>query len=112
MFRLLPARLSGSSHARQIYETGAKTLRATNADALLLDFSDLDYVWGDDLLMAFDIPWHESIERENCPTAVIVGPKCREALESLICDWRNTNLLFRDEASALEQISRDAHNRA
>jgi hypothetical protein len=62
--------------------------------------------------MAFDIPCHESIRRENCPTAVIVGPKCDEALKTLIEDgcanWQEANLLFWNETSALEQISRTA----
>ncbi|HEY3900215.1 MAG TPA: hypothetical protein VGM54_16520 [Chthoniobacter sp.] len=110
-----PPGSAGTSHALQIYKTGAEALLVTDADAVLLDFTQLDYVWGDDLCLAFDIPSHESIGRDDCPTAVVVGPKCEDALKTLIEDgggnWEEANL-FWDEPSALERISRDASERA
>ena len=110
-----PPGSAGNSHARQIYETGAEAFLATDADAVLLDFRHLDYIWGDDLCMAFDIPLHESVRRDDCPIAIIVGPKCEEALKTLIEDGggnlQDANV-FWDEPSALERISRDGTKRA
>ena len=110
-----PPGCSGRPQTETIYETGARAFIATGADAVLLDIADLDYVWGDDLLRALDIPDHETIRRDDCPTAVIIGSKCQEAVQSLVADgcdnWQDANLLFFNEASALEQLSRHAHKR-
>ncbi len=114
--RILRLRCSGQfEHAgHYIYDLGAKLLGRTNADGVLLDLSELDYAWGDDLLLTFQIPQHEKIERESCPEAVVTGLSSQPAIETLLVaeagfdDWRDADFVFTAEQPALDWLSRNA----
>jgi hypothetical protein len=105
-----PPDLTGAACADKIYEVGTEAFLAEKANAVFLDFAELDYSRGDELFQAFEIPRHLSIGRDDCPTAARTGPKCQEGLQILISnhcgDWREANLLFPDEKSALDQLAR------
>lgn len=45
--------------------------------ALLIDLSEFEYNWGDDIDRVLDEP------SERVPYTIVIGPKCREALSSL-----------------------------
>ena len=101
-----------------IRDYGAKALRETRADTVLLDIMHLHYTWGDDLLLAFDIPFYADEHRADLPLAVVVGPDCQPAVQTLLeqeagfSDWRDATFVFTDEPSALEWLCRDATSNA
>src|SRR5687768_5382695 len=97
---------------QEIRDFGANTLRETRADAVLLDLSHLHYTSVDELLMAFDIPQFAADQHADRPLAVLLGPHCQPAVQTLLereagfTDWRHAKFVFTDEASALDWLSR------
>ena len=64
---------------------------------LIVDFSDLDYIWGDNLVFGYNHVYRTYLENKNLSleergcnfryaiqSALIVGPKCQEAIRTLI----------------------------
>jgi hypothetical protein len=101
----------GYAQADQIYTSAVALLRATHAACVLLDYTELDYQWGDDLWLTFQIE-HPQDPRDCVPHAVIVGPRCSTAIKSLLEDdggydsWLDAGYVFFDEAPALEYLAR------
>jgi hypothetical protein len=101
-----------------IRDFGADTLRETGADAVLLDFAHLHYTSGDELLMAFDIPHFTGDQPGGRPLAVLLGPYCQPAVQTLLeqeagfTSWHDAKFVFTDEALAIEWLSREATSHA
>jgi hypothetical protein len=100
---------SGKPDAKKIYDEACQLLRDKGANRLLLDYSGLDYEWGDDLWLTFQIN-HPDKDKE-LPFAVVVGPKCEEAIRSLLEDdggfesWLDSGYIFHDTGAALKSLS-------
>jgi len=67
-------------YIRAIYEA-VHTAWYTHAN--ILDFTELDYQWGDQMDHVFNFGWNSYIQYQH-PLVVIVGERCREALQSLL----------------------------
>ena len=71
--------------------------------SLLLDFSDLEYNWGDDLDLSFE-------ETEPTTSAILIGEKCRRAMSTLAFgvdtdkDIVDSEFFFDDFDKALEKL--------
>ncbi|SCW41654.1 hypothetical protein SAMN04487970_100669 [Paenibacillus tianmuensis] len=72
----------GNSDAVYMKAMGLAALEAWKADAIILDWSDLKYEWGDMLELALDID--TGCCGPALPMAVIVGPPCEEAVRTLL----------------------------
>lgn len=73
----------GRGDALYIVATAAAARRAWWSPCTILDFRELEYHWGDEM------EWVSSITRDGvidigAPFAVVVGDKCRDALQSLL----------------------------
>lgn len=75
----------GRPDALYIRATSQAAHEAWYSLANILDFSELEYVWGDNMAWAFSLGWN-GYKVEQHPLAVVVGGRCREALESLLRD--------------------------
>lgn len=51
--------------------------------ANILDFTALDYQWGDEMEWVFRFGWYQSLKYQH-PLAIVVGDRCRKALQSLM----------------------------
>src|SRR5687768_15039013 len=73
---------SGHDDAVYIRATANAAMTAWYTDALLLDFSELQYTWGDEMEWAFGLG---PAFRTECvyPLVILAGPACRDALKSL-----------------------------
>jgi hypothetical protein len=74
---------AGNSDAAFMYAMGKAALAAWEPSAVILDLSDLEYEWGDMLIMVLDIGG-DQYRDAIFPTALVVGPKCEEAVRSLL----------------------------
>ena len=73
---------SGSPDAGFISAVKNSALYHYVPDALILDFSELEYEWGDDLDNL--LPDDDAVYYwRRTPMAVVVGPRCREAIRTL-----------------------------
>lgn len=84
-------------------------LHTTSASALLLDYTELDYQWGNDLMLTFQIDNPHNPSRA-LPLAVIVGAKCQAAIKSLLGvdggfkSWLDAGFIFFDKTSAVDHL--------
>lgn len=69
----------GAPDAHFIYGQTQAAVIMWNPDALLFDFSDLDYRWGDEMDMLLGSP-----DCGDLPTAVLGGSKCLPAIATLL----------------------------
>lgn len=78
-------RHGGAGHDDALYIRAACEAAQTAwfSETNILDFSELDYQWGDEMEWAFSFAWDSSIKYQF-PLAVVVGDKCRKALQSLL----------------------------
>ncbi len=68
----------GNPDATFMFVMGNAGVQAYNPDAIILDMSDLHYEWGDMLDCVFDVG-----DEKPCPSAIVVGDGCREAIGTL-----------------------------
>lgn len=73
----------GRPDALYIVATAAAARAAWWAPCTILDFRKLEYSWGDEMEWVTSITW-DHIIRSNAPFAVVVGDRCRDALQSLL----------------------------
>ena len=75
----------GSQDARYIVATAKAAHEAWYSSAIILDFTELDYQWGDEMDWVLSIGHQPHI---NCSysLAIIVGSKCESALRTLWAD--------------------------
>jgi hypothetical protein len=76
---------AGNPDAKYIFGTAAGAHAAWQANAVILDFTDLSYTWGDAIEMVLSIGLRPELKTEF-PVVIIVGERCREALQSLLTD--------------------------
>ena len=75
--------------------------------AVLIDFSDLEYTWGDNLDLSFE-------ETDSTPTAILVSDKCGRAMSTLEFgldtpkDIVDNELFFDNYEKALEKLQNRA----
>ena len=74
---------SGNTDARYMFAMGNAALQAYEPSGVIIDMSDLHYEWGDMLEMVFGIGSDQYVDAEF-PMAAVVGPRCREAIRTLI----------------------------
>jgi hypothetical protein len=100
----------GNGDAQYMYAMGKAALAAWYCAGVILDWSELDYQWGDLLEKVLDIGAHQYVDAPF-PTAVVVGPQCEEAVRTLLgLDSKGTiediGFVFRDLTSACHYIDR------
>lgn len=101
----------GNTDAAFIKAESVRGLAAFDPDGFILDFSGLDYRWGNSLLGVFQIVDELMNEKDEppFPLFVVTSDKCRDALLSLTgrvedeSDWH-----FRDLEKALQEARRAA----
>ncbi len=99
-----PPGSQGNQHARWMEGCVAGALLASDhVSAVVIDLSGLEYVWGDELTRAFD-----HVEQRKLPLAVVEGPRCTEALRTLMIDERRPieGLVFADVDAAIAAVMR------
>jgi hypothetical protein len=75
----------GRGDALYIVATAKAAREAWYCNATILDFRELEYVWGDEMEWVTSITWDRAISY-HAPLALVVGEKCRGALRSLLRD--------------------------
>ena len=75
----------GEPDAKYILAAAASAQKAWWAYSTILDFRELEYRWGDNMEWISRIGWDPGL-RLHWPLAVVVGDKCRDALQSLLRD--------------------------
>lgn len=73
---------AGNSDAVYMKAMGRAALEAWEPDAVILEWSELKYEWGDMLALALDIDIGRC--EPALPMAVVVGPPCEEAVRTLL----------------------------
>ncbi len=74
---------AGNGDAQYMYARGQFGLNIYEPAGAILDFRELEYVWGDLLAQVFDIQI-EQYPDTRFPLAMVVGDKCKEAIGTLI----------------------------
>jgi hypothetical protein len=75
----------GRGDALYIVSTAKAAREAWYCNSTILDFRELEYVWGDEMEWVTSITW-DCVIRYHAPLAIVVGAKCRGALKSLLRD--------------------------
>ncbi|KAA3635268.1 MAG: hypothetical protein DWQ02_10125 [Bacteroidetes bacterium] len=73
----------GNGDARYMYAMGKMGIELFTPDAVIIDFQNLEYLWGDMLGMVFGLGglnYHPF----NIPRAMVVGEKCKKAIGTLL----------------------------
>ncbi len=105
---------AGKPEAVEIYQRATQLLHTTSASALLLDYAELDYQWGDDLMLTFQIDNPHNPSRA-LPLAVVVGAKCQAAIKSLLetdggfKSWLDAGFIFFEITSAVDHLLMTLH---
>lgn len=73
----------GKSDALYICATAKAAHSAWYTQGIIIDFSDLKYEWGDEMSWVFGIA-QEGPTKCEFPLVVLVGSKCKQAIQSLI----------------------------
>ncbi|MCP4129588.1 MAG: hypothetical protein GY754_01105 [bacterium] len=71
--------------AQYIYAMGEAGVCFFEPSMVILDFSELEYHWGDRMDIPFNIGASIFYD-EEAPFALVVGPKCKDAIDTLIAD--------------------------
>lgn len=74
---------AGNGDAQDMYAKGEFGLDIFEPSGVILDFQELDYVWGDMLELVFDVGAYKSINIEF-PKALVIGDNCAKAIGTLI----------------------------
>lgn len=72
----------GKSDATYIMAIMEALDRAWYSKAFIIDLTELTYNWGDEMSWLWDIGWQKWCRCQR-PLAVVIGVKCREALQTL-----------------------------
>lgn len=80
---------SGNSDARYMSAIGKAALEAWGPSGVIIDLSELNYQWGDELDRVFDIGSDQYVDAPF-PTALIVGKSSEEAVRTLILGINST----------------------
>ena len=72
----------GNADAQYMYATGEFGLHCYSPLGIVLDFSELEYEWGDMIEMVFDIGSNHFVGKEY-PLALVVSDRCKEAIGTL-----------------------------
>ena len=75
----------GRPDALCITATVAALDTAWYSKAFIIDLTELKYDWGDEMSLLWSIGWEQAFGAQR-PLAVIVGDKCRHALQTLDLD--------------------------
>lgn len=81
---------AGHGDALYIVSTATAARKAWYSTATILDFRDLTYTWGDEMQWVTSITW-DRVFRRHAPFAIVIGDKCRSALQSLLRDDYNAH---------------------
>jgi hypothetical protein len=81
---------AGHGDALYIVATASAARKAWYSSATILDFRDLTYTWGDEMQWVTSITW-DRIFRRHAPFAIVIGDKCRSALQFLLRDDYNAH---------------------
>jgi hypothetical protein len=73
----------GNGDAQYMYAMGKFGIELYEPAGIIIDFRELEYVWGDMLEMVFGLGCL-NYHPHNVPNAMIVGDKCQEAIGTLI----------------------------
>ncbi|MCG8577187.1 MAG: hypothetical protein MI810_20055 [Flavobacteriales bacterium] len=73
---------AGNGDAHYMYGRGEYGLSVYDPMGVILDFTDLDYQWGDKMDMVFDVGTRQF--NKEFPRALVVGDACKEAIGTLI----------------------------
>ncbi|GLI10717.1 hypothetical protein YDYSG_67530 [Paenibacillus tyrfis] len=101
---------AGNSDAVYMKAMGRAALEAWKPDAIILDWSDLKYEWGDMLEMVLDIDI--GCCEPALPMAVIVGPPCEEAVRTLLLgidseeELETIEWVFKNKDEAIDYIEK------
>jgi hypothetical protein len=74
---------AGRGDALYIVATAAAARKAWWSPCTVIDFSELEYRWGDEMAWVTSVVW-DRILRTHAALAVVVGDRCRDALRSLL----------------------------
>jgi hypothetical protein len=103
-----PVGSAGNPDARYMYAMATAGIAAFRPFGVIHDLSELGYTWGDMLDMVLDVgPFDES----KVQSAVVVGPRCEEAVRTLLLGETSTQPLeaigsvFRDVSAAWGFVS-------
>ena len=115
----------GNGDAAYMNAVASAGLAAWNPNRLILDFRELEYVWGDMLtsvlcvgdgrvryleLLGSGIADPKDMQPGNIPTAVVISDKCREGITSLLVQEMREDpakWLFGSLEGALAAVSND-----
>jgi hypothetical protein len=75
----------GGPDATYMQAVAAAALVATSPNGLVVDFTALDYKWGDDLERVYDVATDWPYRGASLPFALVLGEHCRTAVISLAC---------------------------
>ncbi|MNI49415.1 hypothetical protein D3C73_1040250 [compost metagenome] len=101
---------AGDGDALYMLAMGRAALAAWSPSGVILDWSELDYQWGDLLEMVLDVGVDQYLNAPF-PRAVIVGDKCEEAFKTLILGFNGEDSIeklgyvFRDIESGVNYIA-------
>lgn len=102
---------NGSDDAKFIVATSKAAHSAWYTEGVIIDFSKLDYRWGDEMSWVFDIGWCPVTGCQH-PLSIIVGDNCVEGLRSLAKDsYENTCVDSLDKAKAMIRTKADDYER-
>lgn len=98
---------AGANDVRVMESACLTGLWTWQADALILDFTDLTYVWGDDMIALLEIAQAPEVRHRDPRVAVVTSARNDAALRSLVkalgADARS--LLFDSRRAAFKHIA-------
>jgi hypothetical protein len=104
--------VAGKPDSRYLFALCQAAVIAWEPEGMILDFSDLDYRGGEDLDMILEIG-RGAFGLQSLPLAVVVGPRCEEAVRSLFISSDMLELkepytwIYSDFGSARDFIERE-----
>ena len=101
----------GEPDAKYILAAAAAAREAWWSYSTILDFRELEYLWGDNMQWVAGIGWDKGI-RLHWPLAIVVGDRCRDALRSLLRDeYQELCVESLEEAFTVCRRKADEHKR-
>jgi hypothetical protein len=99
---------SGNGDARYMIAVTKAAIEYSDPDALIFDFSQLRYAWGD-MLGAVLTEGYRLWGDEDVPHAIVVSDLCEPAIRSLLSDdllLEASDFVLRDLHDAVNQVDR------
>jgi len=109
---------AGQPDAQYIIATAKAAMAAWYSRSVILDFQDLAYQWGDNMMWVTAIRW-DGGTRLDAPMAIVVGDKCRTAMMSLLPEkyekycadtLEQASLLCRQQEVIYKQLLKERRN--